>query len=353
MLRVRIAGADYGRTRALADQSVRVEGVEVDYVHMPARESIFEMATREAFDVAEFSISQLMIETSRDLDRFVALPVFPNRAFRHRDIYLGAGSTITHPAQLRGKRVALQRYHVSASVWTRGILASHYGVAPREITWCKADIIARGQPATRVQIDLPDEVTVVRVEHASIDEMLRSGEVDAAILPEAPPAYLDRSSGVERLFGDTAQAEREYYEETGVFPIIHLVVMKRALHDKHPGLLDALHEGFEAARRRWRDHLVADGMQESWTPFTAHRFPRDTAEQIDRFWSYGVEANRVTLETVLGYAWGQGLLARPLELAELFAHAAGTQAAGGPTDAAVTRRPDVARPGGSSRPFDD
>jgi len=318
MMKLRIAGGDYGKTRAVADQTVKIDGVEIEYLHMRPTESIFRMATQEEFDVAEYSLSQLIIESSRDLDRFVALPVFPSRTFRHRDIYLAAGSDVTEPAQLRGRRVAVQRYHVTASVWTRGILSDYYGLSPSDILWCKADIVRRGQPAVRLQLDLPYDVRIERIHDASIDELLRSGRVDAAILPEAPPAYADCDSGVERLFRDAAKVERMYFDDSGVFPIIHLMVMKRSLSEANPGLLEALYEGFETARVRWRDHLEAHGMQEVWSPFTIDEFPRGIATQFDRFWSYGVAPNAATLEAVVRYAWEQELVRRRVSVAELF-----------------------------------
>lgn len=319
MLRLRVAGGDYGRTRALALGSVRVEGVEIEYVPMAPSASIFAMATEEAFDVAEYSLSQLMIETSRDVDRFVALPVFLGRSFRHRDVYVAAGSDVEEPWQLRGRRVAVQRYHVTASLWTRGLLSDAYGVTASDIVWCKADIVRRGQPPVRLQLELPEDVRIERVEDASIDELLRSGRVDAAILPDAPPSFADASSGVERLFRELEVVERAYFAASGVFPIIHLVVMRRSISERHPGLLEALYGGFEAARAQWRAYLEVYGMQEVWQPFTRDQFPRGTADDVDRFWPYGLAPNIAALSTAVRYAWEQHLLRRPLAVSELFA----------------------------------
>lgn len=317
-VRLRIAGGNYGRTRALADGSVTIDGVDVDYLQMRPSDAIFRMATQEEFDIAEFSLSQLIIESSRDIDRFVALPVFPNRAFRHRDIYLAPGSDVAEPAQLRGKRVAVQRYHVTASLWTRGILADYYGVAAHEIVWCKADKVRRGQPPVRIQLELPQEVRIERVEDASIDELLRSGRVDAAILPEAPPSYADGTAGIERLFRRPVEVERAYFNESGVFPIIHILVMRRTVSERNPGLVEAVYDAYERARIRWRDSLVEYGMQELWSPFAGDEFPRSVAADVDRFWAYGVGPNAAALQAAVRYAWEQDLTRRQVGVAELF-----------------------------------
>ena len=201
------------------------------------------MTSGDAIDVAEFSASMYGLGLAQGDDRFVAVPVFPLRAFRHRDIYISAAGDVREPADLVGHRVGLRHFHMTSAVWQRGMLAEDFGVRAEQVQWVRAELAAPGPAAPRLTLRLPDSIKVSTVPDASLIDLLTSGSIAAALL--AGPVY---HPGVRRLFDDPASLERDYFARAG-YPIMHVLVVRRPLIERHPELPDLLAAAFEEAKR--------------------------------------------------------------------------------------------------------
>ncbi len=224
----------YDRTDALREGRIEPEGIDLIYLPLSPQETFWRMLRHLEFDVAEMSLSAWTVAKSRGEDRIIAIPVFTSREFRHSAIYVNLKSNISQPGDLRGKRVGVPEYMLTAVVWARGILRSEYGIAPKEMKWL---IGGQEEPGRQERIELrkPPGVSIERIpEDQTLSGMLDRGELDAVITPLLPSVYSPRSPRVRRLFPNFRQVEQDYYRKTGVFPIMHTVCMKTSLYEKHP-----------------------------------------------------------------------------------------------------------------------
>ena len=297
-MRVALACWDYDRTRAIADGRIRPEGLEVDFIALPPEETFFRMARFREFDVAELSLSSYVISRRNPEPPFVAVPVFPSRAFRHSGIYVRRG--IEQPEDLRGGRVGVAEYQLTANVWIRGILAEHHGVPVREMTYVTGGL-EDPRRVEKLRLDLPEDI---RVEQAppttTLTELLSRGKLDAIYSPRAP---LD----AVRLFEDFPAAERAYFEATGIFPIMHVLAMRADLYEANRWTARSLFKAFSAARDEAVAALFETAALKVSLPWTLAHAEEARALLGDDFWPYGVEPNRHVLEKFLEYARDQGL----------------------------------------------
>jgi 4,5-dihydroxyphthalate decarboxylase len=311
------AGGDYDHTRALADGTVRPEAIDLTYVHPLTQETFWRMQRYQDFDASELGMSGYIGLVARGDCPFVAIPAFVSRAFRHGCLFVNSATGIRTPADLRGKRIGLPNYGMAAALWLRGMLQHDYGVHPTEIEWVQGGLREPGrqQPAA---YSLPAEIRLRHVTDRTLDQMLVTGEIDALMTAHMPPSFLGSDPRVCRLFQDYKQVEQDYYRETGYFPIMHCVVLRRSVYDAHPwvapNLLTALETSKQLALERAYDHdalryplpwLIPD-LEE-----VRHLMGHDP-------WHYGVEANRATLEIMCQYAQEQGLTQRLVAVEELF-----------------------------------
>lgn len=319
LLELSLACGDYDRHRALWDGSVRPEGIQLTVIRLTPEEIFWRQARYADFDVSEMSLSTYLIEKSRGSDRFVAIPVFPSRAFRHSSVYINTEAGVAHPQDLRGKRVGVPEYGMTAAVWVRGLLQEEYGVHASELTWITGGLVRPGREE-RVQLKLPP---AVRVEPAPpgrvLDELLESGEIAALIAPRVPPSFRRGSPRVRRLFPDFATVELDYYRRTGIFPIMHTVVIKGEVYRHHPWVAPNLLRAFVEAKERAQEVLSETTSLYVTLP-TLTAVVQETERVFGRDpWPYGVEPNRPALEKLLTYCYEQGLLERRLAIEELFA----------------------------------
>jgi 4,5-dihydroxyphthalate decarboxylase len=318
MLRLTLAAGHYDRTEALRDGRVRPEGVELTYLMLPVEEIFWRMAQYREFDAAEFSLGGYLVRRGRGADDFVAIPVFPSRFFRHSCIFVNAAAGIERPQDLSGKRVGVPEYPMTAAVWVRGILSDDYGVRPQDIEWVQGGLEDPGripfEPAEPPGIKLGFAPT-----NRSLAQMLAAGEIDALVTARTPSTF-DRHGGpVRRVFPDPWPVERDYFQRTGVFPIMHTVAIKREVLDADPWVASTLFKAFEEAKRL----ALADLTQTSALPISLPFLVEHAYETLDRmgddFWPYGLEPNRKTLETFVRYMHEQGLIPEPLPIESLFA----------------------------------
>ena len=318
-LSVSIAVGDYDRTRPLADGSVPIDGVEPTFLLLSPEEMFFRAFRHADFDVCELSLSSFAVRTARGDNPYVGIPVFPSRAFRHTSIVVRRDRGIESAQDLKGRRIGTPEYQLSACVWARGILQDEYGVRPQDITWVRGGMEEAGR-VEKISLKLPPEV---RLEAAPADRtlsgMLAAGELDGIIAPRLPSCFEDPAAAVGWLFKDTVQAASDYFARTGIFPIMHVIGVRRALAEAHPWLPATLLKAFSAAKTAALQRLADTSATKVTLPFVEEQLVAARRMLGRDFWSYGfTAANRKVLDTFLGYHHAQGLSARRVTPEELF-----------------------------------
>lgn len=310
---------DYDRTRALMDGRVQPEGIDLTYLPLGMPESFFRMLRHGEFGASEMSLSWYTRTVFSEPRPFIALPVFPSRMFRHSSIYVHAASGIRSPADLRGKRIGCPEYQMTAAVWIKGILAEHYGVPVNSVTYHTGGLKEPGRRET--PMELPDDIRVEPIpDGMTLSEMLERGEIDALYTAEAPDTFERGSRNVRRLFEDHAAVEREFFQQTGLFPIMHTVVVRRDIYEQNRWIAQSLTKAFAAAQEiayRELREMTALKLMLPW--LLSHIETTIQSMGSEDFWPYGMERNRDTLSTFLRYSYEQGLSPRQLEPEELFA----------------------------------
>jgi 4,5-dihydroxyphthalate decarboxylase len=249
--------------------------------------------------------------------RFIAIPVFPSRFFRHSCIYVSAKSGIRKPKDLIGKRIGVPEYQMTAPVWIRGILAEHYGVPVDSVTYFTGGEEEPGRPEKQ-SLDLPANIKVETIApDKTLAAMLRDGEIDAFHTARKPSTY--DGLRVVRLFENYSEVERAYYRETGIFPIMHTVAIRRDVYEANRWVAQSLFKAFCAAQQRTYDDLAETAALKAMLPWLPHHVEETRREMGDDYWAYGFEKNRATLATFLRYHYEQGLSKRLLQPEELFA----------------------------------
>ena len=314
-----IAVGDYDRTRPLADGTVAIDGVKPKFLLLSPEEMFFRAFRHVDFDVCELSLSSFAVRTARGDNPYVGIPVFPSRAFRHTSIVVRRDRGIDTPQDLKGRRIGTPEYQLSACVWARGILQDDYGVKPEDIIWVRGGMEDPGR-IEKISLELPP---AVRLESAAPDRtlsaMLAAGEIDGIIGPRLPSCFEDRAAKVGWLFQDTVQTASRYFQRTGIFPIMHLIGVRRTLIEQHPWLPATLLKAFSAAKSRALRHLADTSAAKVTLPFVEEQLVAARALLGEDFWSYGfTPGNRKVLDTFLGYHHAQGLSARRVASEELF-----------------------------------
>lgn len=312
-----VACWDYDRTRALQDGRVKVEGVNLTYLPMMMPESFFRMLRFRDFDASEMSLGWYTRTVEQEQRPFVAIPVFPSRMFRHSSIYVNADSGISEPGDLLGKRVGCPEYQMTAAVWVKGIMAEHYGVPVDGVTYHTGGLEQPGREET--PLDLPDGISVTPVPaDRTLSEMLETGEIDALYTAHMPSSFARRSPKVRRLFGDSVAVEKEYFRETGIFPIMHTVVIGSEVLERTPWVAQSLQKAFEESKGYAYADLYETTALKTMLPWlTANA---EEAREIggEDFWPYGFADNLHTLETFTRYHHEQGLTKQKVDPRDMF-----------------------------------
>jgi 4,5-dihydroxyphthalate decarboxylase len=306
----------FDRTQPLLDGRVPVEGFDVAWTSGEL-ESLFSRAFETAeFDVTELSFCNYLIACARGGSPYVAMPIFPTRCFRHHAFFVRTDRGIRTAKDLEGSRVGLREYTNTVSLVARGILQAYYGVDLSRIRWIVGDVDQRERAASQISAPAIEGTDIVTSGGRLLGDMLASGEIDG-LISYTPPRALG-SPGVGRLFERWWEDEQRYFKDTGIFPIMHVVAIKRALVEKHPALAGALYRAFcEAKAITIRDLEIEQAPKTMlpWAP--AHLMETRRALGHD-FWPYGIDANRVTLEAQIEWAFRQGLIERIVPLDEFF-----------------------------------
>lgn len=312
-----LAISEYDHVRDLATGLVRPQGIQLNTLTL-AIEEIFHRFTRyREWEVSELSLAKYCALLSQGDRSLWAIPVFPSRVFRHSSIYVRRDGPVRTPADLKGRRVGLPEWAQTAAVYSRGLLTQDYGVRLQDVEWVQAGVNQPGR-AEKVALRLPEGVRLTRRGDSSLDAMLRSGEIDAALSAHAPHAFEAGDPAIVRLFPDYRPVEEAYYRKTGIYPIMHVVALRRAVLERFPWVATNLLEAFAAAKAR----SLARSRE-----ITASRFPvpwlTAMAEEARELFGddplpYGIAPNRPTLEAFLRFAHEQGVCHRLLAPEDLF-----------------------------------
>jgi len=310
---------NYDRTRALMDGSVQADGIDLNYLNMPVEETFFRMLRHREFDVAELSLSSYAVSVSKPERPFVAIPIFPSRMFRHSCIYVNADAGIREARDLIGKRVGNPEYQMTAPVWIRGILSDHYGVPVDSVTYFTGGEEEPGR-SEKVKLDLPPKIKVQPIgPQQTLSQMLFDGEIDALYTARMPSSFRTGGGRVRRLFEDYEQVERSYFKETGLFPIMHTVALRRDVYEANRWIAQSMMKAFRESQRRSYEDLYETAALKTMLPWLTSHVEQVRREMGEDFWPYGFDKNEATLRTFLRYHFEQGLSKRLLEPLELFA----------------------------------
>jgi 4,5-dihydroxyphthalate decarboxylase len=316
---ITIACGNYDRTQAIKDGIVKVDGCAVTYLPLYPEEIFHRAFKFHEFDVSELSFSSYLRTVAAGTSEYIGIPAFVSRIFRHSGIYVRTDAGIRRPEDLRGKRIGVPEYQITAVVWMRGMIQHEYGVKPSEIHWRSG---GQEQPGRHERTPLKP-IPGLDLKPIGADQtlvgMLRAGELDALFTARAPSSFLAGEPHIGRLFPDTRAAEIAYYKNTGLFPIMHLVGIRKSLAEPYPWLATSVYKAFcdakAIAMRNLRDVnalLVSLPFLEAETRETAAAMGED-------FWRYGVRENLREIEALTQYAHEQGLIDRKVAVEELFA----------------------------------
>lgn len=322
-LGISIAVGDYDRTRPLTDGSVGIDGVDPTFLLLSPEEMFFRAFRHADFDVCELSLSSFAVRSARGDNPYIGIPVFPSRAFRHTAIVIRTDRGIASPQDLRGRRLGTPEYQLSACVWARGILQDEYGVRPEEIAWVRGGMEDPGR-IEKISLNLPRGVRLESApEGRTLSDMLRDGEIDGIVGPRLPSCFEDPRAHAGWLFKDTVQTSSDYFRRTGIFPIMHVIGVRKTLIESHPWLPATLLKAFSAAKTWAFRHLTDTSAAKVTLPFVEEQLLAARGLLGQDFWSYGLTPpNRKVLDTFLGYHHAQGLSARRVAPEELFHPAA-------------------------------
>ena len=318
-LSLTLACWDYDRTRALVDGSVRPDGIELNYLALPVEETFFRMMRHREFHCAEMSLSSYTASLFAKDPAFIAIPAFPSRFFRHSCIFVSAKSGIRKPEDLKGKRVGVPEYQMTAPVWIRGILSDDHGVKVTDVEHLSGGEEEPGR-IEKLKIKLPEKIRLKPIkENQTLSAMLADGEIDALVTARAPSTFYSRPKDVKRLFPDYVETEKAYYRRTKIFPIMHTVVIRRDVYEKNPWVAQSLFKAFGAAKAKALAMYNQTAALAAMLPWLTAHVEEAKREIGEDWWPYGLEPNRRVLETFLRYHHEQGLSPRQLSPEELFA----------------------------------
>jgi 4,5-dihydroxyphthalate decarboxylase len=286
---------------------------------LDVEETFFRMLRGREFDAAEMSLSSYCVSLLRDDPAFVAIPVFPSRFFRHGCIFVSTRSGIRQPADLIGRRIGVPEYQMTAPVWIRGLLADDYGVDPASVQYFTGGEEEPGRDE-KLKLSLPPRFSVTPIgPDQTLARMLADGEIDALHTARTPSTFYSRPDDVKRLFPDFVGVEKAYYRRTGIFPIMHVIAIRRDVYEANRWIARSLFKAFIAAQRITYDNLAVTSAMTSMLPWQVAAVEDARAELGDDWWPYGLDRNRAVLDTFLRYHHEQGLSARRLQPEELFA----------------------------------
>jgi len=312
-LQLTLACGPYDRTLGLQDGSIKPDGIDLTYVARQPAEIFWRMLRYQEFDASELSLSNYTSLLDSDSCPFIAIPVFPSKVFRHGFIFINTEKGIEKPADLIGKRAGVPEYTMTAAVYARGMLEHEHGVRPSQVEWLQSR-------TPRIDRPLPDDVKLEQAPpDTDLGDMLERGEIDFLVTANNPGSWRRRAPTVRRLFPDYKAVERDYYRRTKIYPIMHTVVIRRDIYERHPWVAISLYQAFWRAKERCYEMLEEVGSAKATLAWLQSAVEDERELFGDDWWAYGVDANRPSLDALLDYSYEQGLSSRRIGVEELFA----------------------------------
>ena len=316
---ITIACGDYDRVAAIKDGRVKVEGCDVTFLPMEPEEVFFRAFRYAEFDVCELSFSSYMRVTSLGESPFIGIPAFVSRVFRHSGIYIRTDRGIETPEDLKGKLVGVPEYQMTAPVWMRGMLLDEYGVDAKDIHWRGGGQEEPGRDE-RTPLVLTDGVDLQPIpEDRTLVEMFEAGELDALMTARAPSNFVDGKPGIARLFPDYRTVEKAYWEKTKLFPIMHLMGIRKDLAERHPWLAGSLYKAFLEAKNIALHEVRQIAALNVTLPWVEAEALETIALMGADYWRYGIAECAHEIDTATRYSHEQGLSVRRLAAEDLFA----------------------------------
>ena len=318
-LHLSIACRAYDRIAALLDGRVTVEGCTTSILPLAAEEIFSRAYSRAEFDVTELSMSSHIITTEKKISPYVGIPVFISRMFRHQAIYVRTDRGISRPQDLRGKTLGVPEYQMTAALWVRGMLSDVYGVKSEEISWRTGGL---QHPGRREKFGLtfapPFDVQPIG-DDQTLDALLTRGDIDGIITARPPSCFLKGTTRVQRLFQDFEKDEQAYFGSTGLFPIMHLIGIRRNVYERNPWLASSLFKAFDQAKAACLAAIEDDNALQMTLPWSL-KYYSDTRHLMGAdYWPYGVRKNIAALEAMIRYSREQALTRNISDVGELFA----------------------------------
>ena len=300
----------YDHVRDVLSGEVRPKGIEILPLELGIEEIFYRFTRFQEWHVSEMSFGKVVSLMSGERPPIVVLPVFVSRVFRHSAIYLPEGSPIRKPKDLEGRRVGIPEWAQTAGIYVRGMLAHEYGVDLASIQWFQAGVREPGR-VEKVELYLPGGVKIQRKAESTLLGMLAAGELDAVMSAREIPA--------RRLFIDYRAAEAEYWKKTRIFPIMHVLAVRRDVYERDRWVAMSLYQAFEEAKRKSVARVREFGLSHLPMPWLPDHLAQWRALAGEDFWPYGIEANRPTLEAFFQYAHEQGVAKKRLRMEDVFA----------------------------------
>ena len=319
-----LAGYRFDRTRSLIDGQVEIEGHDIEFTESGIGDiNTHVFSGPQTLDVVEIGLHPFMLAFANDGFRdYALLPIFPLRLFRHKSVFIRTDRGIEIPQDLRGKTIATAGYSSTSLTWIRGIFQEEYGVAPEDMTWVVSTRDSSARDAGRVSRNenvFPAGVSISRGPDGKDEsDLLEAGEVDAVFHAGEPKGYVQGHPKIGRLFPDYRTTERAYFAKTGIFPIMHAVAIRKDLVREDPLLVEAVFNAYSQSKQRAYDYMARLAWLKDSLPWFGQEFDETRALMGDNYYSYGIEANRVPLETLFRYSHQQGLCSRNLTIEEIF-----------------------------------
>ncbi len=314
-LRLNFACGPYDRTQALRDGTIQAEGVDLTYITLQPAEIFWRQLQYREFDISEMSLSNYCSLVSAGESRFIAIPVYPSRVFRHGYFFVNTTKGIKTGADLKGKRCGVPEYSQTAAVYMRGLMQHEFGVKPSDVEWVQGRL-------DRLHRELPADIKLSQVPAGTeLGDLLERGEIDFMVTANNPLSFRRGAANVARLFPNYAEMEKEYYTRTRIYPIMHIVVIKREIYDRDPWVAQNLYKALCQAKDYCYHHLVETGSPKASFAWLQPMIEEEKRIIGEDWYPYGVEKNRPTLEALLQYNYEQGLSDRRVKIEELFAPA--------------------------------
>lgn len=314
---VTFAASDYEHTRDLTRGDIQAEGIDLRYLNLQIEETFFRFIKFREWDVSEMSFGKYIALKSQDDDTITGIPVFPSRVFRQSSLFVLPGSDIKDASDLRSKRIGIPEWAQTASIYTRGWLVHQIGIPLQEIEWVQGGVNGAGRKE-KVKLNIPEGVSYTPRQDKSLTDMLFDGEIDC-IMSAHPPAPVEEGKDtIVHLYPNYREVEEQYYRDTGIFPIMHVIAMRGDFFRENRWVATNLYKAFEEAKNRAlfrATEMTATRMPFAWC-YEAAQKAKDLFG--DDFFPYGIEKNRTTLEAFLQYGFEQGVCQRKLEVEELF-----------------------------------